>query len=102
MMQAEEMVRTEADTNTLLTSLTKIASTYGRLGRMDDYNRIFRELPVVACGVSYRKDYQFADIFSALDKTDTNDKKKLLRRIADNYRLLFTIKHAGNARMFHI
>ncbi|HVU96783.1 MAG TPA: hypothetical protein VHE34_16255 [Puia sp.] len=99
---AEEMARAETNTDSLLSALNDIASAHGRLRRMEDYNRLFRELPIVACGVSYRKDYQFADVYSALKRTDTADRALMLRRIADNYRLLFTIKDAGDGRMFHI
>lgn len=99
---AEEIARGEQETGVLVNSLSSIGSLYGKARRMDDYNRIYNELLSIACGVSYRKDYQFANIFTPLEKTHAHNSDVTLQRLADNYYLLHKVKDAGNVRMFHI
>ncbi|MGN6436637.1 MAG: hypothetical protein ACTHMM_08880 [Agriterribacter sp.] len=99
---AEDIARGDHGTTTLVESLSAIGAMYGKARRMQDYNRIYNELLAIACGVSYRKDYQFTNIFSTLEKTHKNNPGATLQRLADNYALLYKIRDAGNARMFHI
>ncbi|WP_222537021.1 NACHT domain-containing protein [Pedobacter polysacchareus] len=100
--QAEELARADETTSSLVQSLTAVGLKFGATGFSEDYNRIYMELPSLACGVSYRKDYQFANIFTLLPEIHKTDPEGSLTRIADLYYLLYKIKDAGNPRMFHI
>jgi len=99
---SETLARGDHDTYSLVESLAKIGSSYGKHKYMEDYNRIYQELLAISCGVAHRKDYQFADIFSVLEKAHQVNENSTLKRLADNYYLLFKIKDAGNPRMLHI
>jgi len=100
--QAEQLARDNEGTTTLVSNLTAVGRRYGLLSFSDHYNRIYQELLSLGCGVSYRKDYQFANIFEVLEEVHKSDPASTLPRLADIYYLLFKIKDAGDSRMFHI
>jgi hypothetical protein len=100
--QAEDIARSDKGTSTLVDNLTAVGRKYGMTGFVEDYNRIYTELLAISCGVSYRKDFQFASIFRVLEEVDKLDSQDTLQKLADCYSLLYKVKEAGDNRMFHV
>lgn len=100
--QAEDIARSDEGTSTLVDNLTTVGRNYGMTGFIEDYNRIYEELLSISCGVSYRKDYQFASIFRVLEELNKLDSEDTLRNLANCYCLLYKVQEAGDNRMFHV
>ena len=99
---AEALAREEAGTATLVENLYWVANGFGQAGFKDEFLRLYRDVFPLACGVHYRKDYQFSEINPIMDEMHAVDPSGTLDRFADIYALLFKIKDAGDSRMMHI
>lgn len=100
--QAEQLAREDHMTSSLVDRLTAVGMQYGEAGLITDFDRIYVELLVMACGVAHRKDYQFTEILPVLAAVGKIEPELTLARFAELYYLLFKLKDAGNPRMLHI
>lgn len=93
---AEELARINDGTSSLVTSLYKIADCYGKLGLMNDFDRVYMDLLPLSCGIGDRKDYQFVSIIPLLAEVHRIQPEQTLARFAEIYELLFQVKDAGD------
>ncbi|HUC79493.1 MAG TPA: dsDNA nuclease domain-containing protein [Flavisolibacter sp.] len=99
---AEKIARKNGDTGSLTDNLAQLALAYGGYGFLDDFRRLYEELPVVAFGLSYRKDYQASYIISALEAVHDADPSNTLSRLAEVFQIQKKLAGAGNGHMRHI
>ncbi|MBD0777309.1 NACHT domain-containing protein [Maribacter sp. ANRC-HE7] len=99
---AEEIVRYDEDTHSLLDHLGEIAEIYGICDFQDHFMRLYNEFIIVAFGVGYRKDYQASYITNALEAVHETNPENTLKRLKDAFSVQTQLAYAGNGRMNHI
>jgi hypothetical protein len=84
---AERSERADEETTAIAPGLVACASAWGRCGFSAEGQRLWCALLDVACGVYYRKDYQFNEILSALELAHHQDPDGTLDRVMDQMTL---------------
>ena len=84
---AEWSARADEEASSIGSSLMACASAWGRCGFPDAAQRIWCELLDVACGVYWRKDYQFNEILTALKLAHEQDPSGTLNRVSEQLAL---------------
>lgn len=88
---AEVLARGNDGTSTLVTDLYKIADSFGKLGLIDDFDRVYMDLLPLSCGIGDRKDYQFVSIIPLLGEVHQVQPEQTLERFAEIYELLYQV-----------
>ena len=99
---AEEIAKSEQDTNTLASYLGEVSETYGICDLKEDFKRIYNQLIDIAFGVGYRKDYQASNIIEPMELIHKVDPDNTLQRLAEVFHIQDLLNEAGNGRMQHI
>jgi len=84
---AERSERADEETSAIAPGLVACASAWGRCGFPADAQRLWCELLDVACGVDWRKDYQFNEIRAALELAHKHDPHGTLNRVEEQLAL---------------
>ena len=84
---AERSARGDEETSEITSRLVACASAWARCGCDADFQRLWRELLDVACGVHWRKDYQFNEIFALLPLAHEQDPSGTLDRVEEQLAL---------------
>ena len=95
---AEEDARLEEDTSTLSSELLATASLWARAGFPGEAERIWNQLMDVACGVYYRKDYQFNEILVPMELAHGQDPEGTLGRVEEQLILAHQLADAARAK----
>ena len=93
---AERNERAEEETSIIGPSLLKCASAWAECGFPEEAQRLWLELLDVACGVHWRKDYQFNEILTALALAHEQDPDGTLNRVEEQLTLAHQL--VGTAR----
>lgn len=80
--RAEELARMEEETSSLVQGLLDCVGGYGACGFADEAMRVWRDVFWAACGVYFRKDYQFHRAIGALRRTHESRPEATLERLA--------------------
>lgn len=80
--RGEEQARQDEETSTLVSELFRCVGAYGSCGFKEDASRIWNDIFSCACGVYYRKDYQFNEAIDALTRAHDVAPEKTLDRLA--------------------
>lgn len=101
-----EVVETEArkdeETMVLTSSLLESAMAWGVCGFRDEAVKLWNEISKIACGVGYRKDYQFSEIFLPLEIAHNQDPSGSLRRFAEQLELAHSLEDTGAGKQVAI
>lgn len=95
--RAEALSRLDEETSTLVGELLECAKSYGYCGFDADANRLWQEVYKTACGVNYRKDYQFNEAIAALELANKVRPDKSLSRLAKLLHLTHQLVGTGRA-----
>lgn len=82
LLRAEELARTEEETSSLVQGLLDCVGGYGACGFSDEAILVWRDIFLAACGVYFRKDYQFHRAIGALRRTHESRPEATLERLA--------------------
>jgi hypothetical protein len=95
---AEEDARLEEETATLSAELLATASLWARAGFPTEAERLWNELLDAACGVYYRKDYQFNEILVPMRLAHGPDPQGTLSRIEEQLVLAHQLEEAARSK----
>ena len=95
---AEEDARLEEETSTLSSELLATASLWARAGFPSEAERIWNQLMDVACGVYYRKDYQFNEILVPMELAHGQDPEGTLGRVEEQLILAHQLADAARSK----
>ena len=93
---AEQSERADEETYVIGAGLFACASAWAECGFPDEARRLWHELLNVACGVHWRKDYQFNEVLTALALAHEDEPDGTLTRIGDQLALAHQL--VGTAR----
>lgn len=80
---AERAARADEETSAIAPGLVACAAAWGRCGFANEAQRLWCELLDVACGVYWRKDYQFNEILSVLELAHKHEPQGTMDRVAE-------------------
>jgi hypothetical protein len=80
---AEQSGRSDEEPSAIGAALLDCASAWARCGFSDEAQRIWCELTDLACGVYWRKDYQFNEVLTPLSLAHDQDPGGTLDRVAE-------------------
>ena len=86
---AERSERAEEDTSAIGQGLLTCASAWAECGFPEEAQRLWRELLNVACGIYWRKDYQFNEILTVLSLAHEDDPADTLNRVEEQLTLAY-------------
>jgi hypothetical protein len=95
--RAETLSRVDEETSMLVSELLECAKAYGYCGYEAETERLWREVYDIACGVNYRKDYQFNEAVDALKLAHQVNPEKSLARLARLLHLAHQLFGTGRA-----
>lgn len=78
---SEAQARIDEETTALVANLISCAEAYGYCGLKLEAVRLWNELYMLACGIYYRKDYQFNEVIPVLHMTHKYYPEKSLQRL---------------------
>jgi hypothetical protein len=93
---AEQSGRSDEESSAIGSALLNCASAWARCGFSDEAQRVWCELFGLACGVYWRKDYQFNEVLTPLSLAHGQDPRGTLARIAEQ--LVLAHQLVGTAR----
>ena len=96
--RAEEQARFDEETSVLVGNLVECIEAYGYCGFHSDTMRIWEELYGLACGIYYRKDYQFTEIIPLLDLVHKEHPEKSKERLAKLLALAYQLEEAARGK----
>jgi len=94
----ERAARSDEETSVLASEILATATAWGMCGFNPEADRLWRELLDLACGVNYRKDYQFNEILSPLRFAHDRNPTATRQRIADQLNLAHRLGDAARAK----
>lgn len=100
--RAEEQARFDEETSVLVGNLVECIEAYGYCGFHSDAMRIWEELYWLACGIYYRKDYQFTEIITMLDLVHKEHPEKSKERLAKLLALAYQLEEAAGGKTLEI
>jgi Cap4 dsDNA endonuclease len=83
LQMAEQSERADEEASSIGPGLVACAHAWGQCDLPDEAQRLWCELLDVACGVYWRKDYQFNEILTALKKAHEQDPGGTLDRVSE-------------------
>ncbi len=95
---AEQSERVDEEATSIAPGLMACAHAWGQCGFPDEAQRLWCELLDVACGVYWRKDYQFNEILTALALAHEQDPRGTLDRIKEQLALAHQLVGAARAK----
>ncbi|HEU5375894.1 MAG TPA: dsDNA nuclease domain-containing protein, partial [Ktedonobacteraceae bacterium] len=95
---AEAQARRDEETTVLVTRLMSCAEVYGYCGLGHEAIRIWDELYMLACGIYYRKDYQFNEAISVLHITHKYYPEKSAQRLTKLLGLAHQLEDVARSR----
>ena len=95
---AEADARLEEETSVLSSELLATASTWARAGFPREADRLWNELMDVACGIYYRKDYQFNEILLPMKLAHNHDPQGTVARISQQLILAHQLEDAARSK----
>jgi hypothetical protein len=99
---AERASRAEEETSVIASELLATASAWGRCGFLDDAQRIWGELLDVACGVYWRKDYQFNEVLKSMELAHSQDPGGSLNRVSEQLVLAHQLTDAARSKTVEV
>ena len=84
---AEQSERMDEETSAIGQGLLTCASAWAECGFPEEAQRLWRELLNVACGIYWRKDYQFNEILTVLTLAHEDDPAGTLNRVEEQLTL---------------
>jgi hypothetical protein len=100
--RAEEQAGFDEETSVLVGNLVECIEAYGYCGFHSDTMRIWEELYGLACGIYYRKDYQFTKIIPMLDLVHKEHPEKSKERVAKLLVLAYQLEEAARGKTLEI
>ncbi len=88
----------DEETTALVAKLISCAEVYGYCGLEREAIRIWNELYMLACGIYYRKDYQFNEAISVLHTTHKYHPEKSLQRLTKLLSLAHQLEDVARSR----
>ncbi|MCK9384150.1 MAG: hypothetical protein M0Q15_05945 [Nevskia sp.] len=88
LVQAEQNARADEETSELAAELLACARAWGQSGFQDEAQRLWQELLIVACGLGWRKDYQFNSIIDPLQLASAADPEHIVDRLQEQLELI--------------
>ncbi|MGL6625712.1 dsDNA nuclease domain-containing protein [Aeromonas jandaei] len=98
----ENEAREDEETMVLTSSLIESAKAWGICGFRDEAVRLWNEISKIACGVGYRKDYQFIEIFLPLEMAHAQDPSGSLTRLTEQLELAHNLENTGAGKQVAI
>ncbi|WP_273859896.1 ATP-binding protein [Photobacterium sp. GSS17] len=98
----ETVARKDEETMVLTSSFIESAKAWGICGFRDEAVRLWSEISKIACGVGYRKDYQFSEIFLPLEIAHNQDPSGSLRRLNEQLELAHHLEDTGAGKQVAI
>lgn len=95
---AEEDSRLEEETSVLSSELLRTASVWAQVGFPQEAERLWNELMDVACGIYYRKDYQFNEILLPMELAHNQDPQGTLQRVSEQLVLAHQMGQAARSK----
>ena len=95
---AEADARLEEETAVLSSELLATASAWARAGFPQEADRLWNELMDVACGIYYRKDYQFNEILLPMELAHNQDPPGSVARISEQLVLAHQLEDAARSK----
>lgn len=95
---AERSGRIDEESSAIGTALLDCASAWARCGFTDEAQRIWCELFDLACGVYWRKDYQFNEVLTPLSLAHDQDSDRTLDRVAEQLVLAHQLVGTSRSR----
>ena len=95
---AEQSGRADEESSVVGAALLDCASAWARCGFSDEAQRIWCELLDLACGVYWRKDYQFNEILTPLSLAHGQDPSGTLGRVAEQLVLAHQLVGAARSK----
>jgi Cap4, dsDNA endonuclease domain/AAA domain len=95
---AEQSAREDEETSVIVSELLASASAWGRCGLFEQASRIWNELLNIACGVYYRKDYQFNEILTPLKLAHEQNPNSTIQRVAEQLRFAHQLEGAARSK----
>lgn len=92
LQRAEEQARFDEETAVLVGNLVECIEAYGNCGFENDTMRIWEEVYGLACGIYYRKDYQFNEIIPILDLVHKDHPEGSKERLAKLLSLAYQLE----------
>ncbi|MDA0243018.1 MAG: hypothetical protein OT477_06355 [Chloroflexi bacterium] len=97
--RAEALSRVDEETSELVNELLECVKAYGYCGYKADAERLWQEIYNIACGVNYRKDYQFNEAVATLKLAHQVHPEKSLARLAKLLHLAHQLFGAARERI---
>ncbi|UFS72475.1 ATP-binding protein [Geomonas sp. RF6] len=95
---AEQSERKDEEVSAIGPGLLACASAWGLCGFCEEAQRLWLELLSVACGVGWRKDYQFNEILTALALAHEQEPQRTLDRVSDQLVLAHRLVDATRSK----
>lgn len=99
---SESDARTDEETSAIASELLECAAAWGCCGFAAESERLWRELLELACGVHWRKDYQFNEILTALKLAHEQDPDSTPTRLREQLVLAHQLLGAAQGRTVEI